>query len=164
MSRPAPLLVALTLLPLTAACGFHLQGVSHLPAAFAVTAVVAADRYTEFNRALSDALRVSGSHVVGDGGDATATIEVLGDENGQRVLSVSASNTPTEYEVYYTVRYRVRVGARELLAPPPLTLTRDYSFDSAAVLAKEHEQEMIRAALARELAALVMRRLTALAP
>ncbi len=149
-------------LVLLAGCGFHLQGVSHLPPAFATTALVAADRYTDFNRALGDALRVSGTTVVTDALHAGATVDVLGDENGQRVLSVSANNTPTEYEVYYTIRYRVRVGDREVLPAQVLTLTREYSFDTAAVLAKEHEQELIRGALARELAALVMRRLTAL--
>jgi LPS-assembly lipoprotein len=163
MSRVTRLAVLLLSVSL-AGCGFHLQGVSHLPAAFATTALIAADRYTEFNRALADALRVSGSTVVAAGSGATATVEVIADENGQRVLSVSASNTPTEYEVFYTVRYRVLVGTREALAPQVLTLSRDYSFDATAVLPKEHEQDMIRAALAREIAALVMRRLTALPP
>ncbi len=164
MSGWAPRIVLCALVPVLGGCGFHLQGVSHLPPAFASTALVASDRYTDFNRALGDALRVSGSSVVADGAKAGATVEVLGDENGQRVLSVSASNTPTEYEVYYTVRYRVLIGEREALPPQLLTLTRDYSFETTAMLAKEHEQELIRAALARELAALVMRRLTALAP
>jgi LPS-assembly lipoprotein len=159
--RRLPLAAAL-LLPALAACGFHLQGVARLPPAFATTQLVAEDRYTDFHRALEDTLRASGSRVAGSG--ATATIEVLTDDSGQRVLSVSASNTPTEYEVYYTVRYRVRIGDKEVLSPKVLTLTRDYSFNTIAVLAKEQEQDQIRAALARELAALVMRRLTALGP
>jgi LPS-assembly lipoprotein len=157
-SRPTVLL----LLAALAACGFHLQGVARLPPAFATTRLVAEDRYTDFHRALGEALRASGSRLVG--ADAGATIEVLVDDSGQRVLSVSASNTPTEYEVYYTVRYRVRIGDKEALTPKVLTLTKDYSFNETAVLAKENEQEQIRAALARELAALVMRRLTALGP
>jgi LPS-assembly lipoprotein len=155
-------LAVAALLPALAACGFHLQGVARLPPAFETTQLVAEDRYTDFHRALEDALRASGSHLSGTG--ATAAVEVLTDDSGQRVLSVSASNTPTEYEVYYTVRYRVRIGGKEVLTPKVLTLTRDYSFNEAAVLAKEQEQEQIRAALARELAALVMRRLTALGP
>ena len=155
-------LAAVLLVPALAACGFHLQGVARLPPAFATTRLVAEDRYTDFHRALEDALRASGSRVAAS--DATATVEVLTDDSSQRVLSVSASNTPTEYEVYYTVRYRVRVGDREVLSPKVLTLTRGYSFNAAAVLAKEQEQDQIRAALARELAALVMRRLTALGP
>ena len=155
-------LAVAALLPALAACGFHLQGVARLPPPFATTRLVAEDRYTDFHRALEDALRASGSRLAGAG--ASATVEVLTDDSGQRVLSVSASNTPTEYEVYYTVRYRVRIGDKEALTPKVLTLTRDYSFNETAVLAKEQEQEQIRAALARELAALVMRRLTALGP
>lgn len=160
--RPAGLAVV-ALLPALAACGFHLQGVARLPPAFASTRLVAEDRYTDFHRAFEDALRASGTQLAG-ADTATATVEVLTDDSGQRVLSVSATNTPTEYEVYYTVRYRVRIGDKEVLTPKLLTLTRDYSFNETAVLAKEQEQEQIRAALARELAALVMRRLTALGP
>ncbi|MBS0395570.1 MAG: hypothetical protein JSR54_13155 [Proteobacteria bacterium] len=154
--------VVVALLPLLGGCGFHLQGVARLPAAFGATRVVAQDRYTDFHRALIDALRASGSQVGSAG--ATATIEVLADDSGQRVLSVSAQNAPTEYEVYYTIRYRVRIGDREVVAPQELSRTKDYSFNETAVLAKEQEQQQIQAALARELASLVMRRLTALPP
>ena len=159
--RAAPL-AAVLLLPALAACGFHLQGVARLPQAFATTHVVAEDRYTDFHRALEDALRASGSQLAASG--AGATVEVLTDDSGQRVLSVSASNTPTEYEVYYTIRYRARIGDKEGLSPKVLTLTRDYSFNATAVLAKEQEQEIIRRALARDIAALVLRRLAALSP
>jgi LPS-assembly lipoprotein len=160
--RPGWLLVV----PLIVApgCGFHLRGVRRLPPAFQATYVESADRYTDFRRALDAALRASGSRMVGRDEDAEATVEVLGDDTGQRVLSVSASNKPTEYEVYYTVRYRVRIGPREALPPQKLTLTRDYSFDETAALAKEQEQDIIRAALARDIAGLVMRRLAALSP
>ena len=160
MSRPLALLALAAAL---AGCGFHLQGVAKLPPAFATT-VLGGDRYTDFHGALADALGASGSRVVGGGSEPTAEVEVLTDDSGQRVLSVSASNTPTEYEVYYTVRYRVRIGGREVIAPQLLTLTQGYSFDETAVLAKEHEQEVIRGSLAREIAALVMRRLAALPP
>jgi LPS-assembly lipoprotein len=155
---------ALVLLTLLAGCGFHLQGVTKLPPAFATTQLDAEDRYSDFHRAIDLALRTSGSKVVGHGIEAGATIEVLKDDSGQHVLSVSATNTPTEFEVYYTVRYRVRVGEREAIPPQTLTLTRDYSYDVTAVLAKEHEQEVIREALARDIAALVMRRVAAIAP
>jgi LPS-assembly lipoprotein len=160
-ARAAAALIALGLL---GGCGFHLQGVSRLPPAFANTYLEAEDRYTDFHRALELDLRAAGSRLVGPGEAPGATVEVLTDDSGQRVLSVSATNTPTEYEVYYTVRYRVRVGGKEVLPPQMLTRTRDYSFNETAVLAKEQEQELLTAALARDIAALVLRRLAALAP
>jgi LPS-assembly lipoprotein len=162
LARRAAPLVLLAL----GGCGFHLQGLARLPPAFATTRLDAEDRYTDFHRALSDALATAGSHVVGRGADPAvgATVEVLKDDSGQHVLSVSSTNTPTEYEVYYTIRYRVRVGDREAIPAQTLTLTRDYSFAENALLGKEHEQDVIRGALAHDLAALVVRRLAALSP
>ena len=148
---------------LLAGCGFHLQGSEPLPAAFHTTRVLATDRYTDFHRALTESLQAAGATVV-EGAGSGAVVEVLEDLPTQRVLSVSASNTPTEYEVYYAVRYRVLIDDREVIAPSRLELSRDYSFDTGAILAKEEEQETIRLALARELSGLVMRRLAALQP
>jgi LPS-assembly lipoprotein len=49
-----------------------------------------------------------------------------------------------------------------VLAPRTLTLTRDYSFDEEALLAKQHEEEFLREALARDLVTQVMRSLASL--
>jgi LPS-assembly lipoprotein len=161
-SRVVRTFAALSIALLLGACGFHLQGVARLPPVLARTYVDTSDRYTDFHQSLTEALSVSGSRLVGTSTEATAVVEVRRDEAGQRVLSVSARNTPREYEVYYVVEYRVRAGTKELLAPQKISLTRAYAFDETAQLAKQQEQETIRAALARELAGLVMRRLAAL--
>lgn len=161
--RARPWLAALLSLA-ASACGFHLQGVSRLPNTLDRPHVDTPDRYTDFYQSLTEALEVSGSRPVPASTQATAVIEVLRDESGQRVLAVSAENRPTEYEVFYTVEYRVRAGDRELLPNQRLTLTREYSFDERALLARQQEQELLRAALARDLAGLVMRRLAALPP
>ena len=43
-----------------------------------------------------------------------------------------------------------------------MKLTRDYGYDESAVLAKEHEEQFLRVALAEEIADLILRRLAAL--
>jgi len=127
-----------------------------------LTYVDADDRYTEFNRALRDRLRASGAKVTERATDATAVVKIIKDQSGQRVLSVSARNTPEEYEVFYTVEYSVTSGGTELISRQRLELTRDYSYDTTAVLAKEREQAVLREALAQDLAGLVLRRLASL--
>lgn len=127
-----------------------------------VVYVDADDRYTDFNRALRDRLRASGAKVTESATDATAVVRIIKDQSGQRVLSVSARNTPEEYEVFYSVEYSVTSGGSELIARQPLELTRDYSYDTTAVLAKQREQAILREALAQDLAALVLRRLASL--
>jgi LPS-assembly lipoprotein len=160
LHRPLTLLV-LVVVSLSA-CGWRLQGSSKLSATMAATYIESDDRYTDFNRALRDSLRASGATLAGRPNDATAIVRIIRDESGQRVLSVSASNTPEEYEVFYSIEYSVANEAGELIAPQKLELTRDYSYDETAVLAKQREQAILRAALARDLAAQVVRRLASL--
>jgi LPS-assembly lipoprotein len=95
-------------------------------------------------------------------GSAGATIKVHDDELTERILSVSARNIPTEYELTYRVKFTVTSGGKTLIDAEEVSATRDISFDEAQLLAKEREQEILREALARDLVALVMRRLAAL--
>lgn len=140
-------------------CGWRLQGTARLSEAMAVTYIDTDDRYTDFNRALRESLRASGARLAVRPEDATAIVRVHKDESGQRVLTVSARNTPEEYEVFYAVEYSVSNQTGQLIEPQRLELTRDYSYNQLAVLAKQREQALLREALARDLASLVVRRL-----
>lgn len=144
------------------ACGWRLQGTARLPEVMSVTYVDTEDRYTDFNRMLRESLEASGSRLATDRVQATAVVRIRKDESGQRVLSVSARNTPEEYEVFYAVEYSVESPTGELIGPQKLEVTRDYSYDTTAVLAKQREQAILREALARDLAGLVIRRLASL--
>jgi LPS-assembly lipoprotein len=145
-----------------AACGFHLQGAAKLSPTMALMFVDANDTHTEFHRALLDALDAAGVRLASAPDEASATVTIKQDETGQRVLSLSAQNRPREYEVYYTVTFTVSAGGKELLTPQTVTLTRDYSFDERALLAKGREEEVLRAALASDIVGIVMRRLASL--
>lgn len=158
MRRVIPIFAA----ALLGACGFHLQGAAKLSPTLSVTYVEAEDTHTEFHRSLLDAFDAAGVRVAADRSDATTVVSIKKDETGKRVLSVSAQNTPREYEVYYTVTFAVNAGEKILLAPQTVTLTRDYSFDERALLAKSREEEVLRAALASDIVGIVMRRLASL--
>ncbi|HMN46692.1 MAG TPA: hypothetical protein PKE27_19100 [Povalibacter sp.] len=147
---------------LLSACGWRLQGTARLPEIMSATYIDTVDTYTDFNRALRESLETSGVRLVGNRNDASAIVRIRKDTSGQRVLSVSARNTPEEYEVFYSVEYSVESQTGELIAPQKLELTRDYSYDTTAVLAKQREQSVLREALARDLAGLVIRRVASL--
>ena len=151
-----PILCVLT------ACGFHLQGRQPLPAQFAYTYVDTQDEQTDFVQDLRKALIASKVNVIRTKNSSTAVVEVHEDELTERILSVSAQNIPTEYELTYKVTFSVISEGKTLIEKEEISATRDISFDEAQLLAKEREQEILRAALARDLVALVMRRLAAL--
>lgn len=147
---------------LLSGCGWRLQGTTKLSPVMATTYVETDDRFTDFNRALRERLQASGARLTARPEDATAVVRIIRDESGQRVLTVSARNTPEEYEVFYMVEFSVNGRTEELIAPQKLEMTRDYSYDETTVLAKQREQAVLREALARDLAGLVVRRLASL--
>ena len=155
------ILVAAALV-LLAGCGFHLRGSTPLPAAMAKPWLDAPDKYTALYAALDLQLRAAGVTLAAGPAEASAVIHLHLDETGRALLSVSAQNRPGEDEVYYRADFSVTSGGKELLARQHVELTRDYGYDETAVLAKEHEEQSLRAALADEIASLILRRLTAL--
>jgi LPS-assembly lipoprotein len=114
---------------LLSGCGWRLQGTTKLSPVMATTYVETDDRFTDFNRALRDRLQASGARLAARREDATAVVRILKDESGQRVLTVSARNTPEEYEVFYLIEYSVNGRTEELIAAQKNELTRDYSYD-----------------------------------
>ena len=159
--RSGSLLIVLCLTTL-AGCGWRLQGTSRLSSAMTTTYIDTDDRYTDFNRALRDSLTSSGARLTSNRDDATAVVRIIRDKSGQRVRTVSARNTPEEYEVFYEIEYSVNGRTEELIPPQKIEVTREYSYDDRAVLAKQREQAILREALARDLAGLVVRRLASL--
>ena len=147
------------LLPLIAACGFSLQGATTTPAAMQRTYISTPDRFSQFYRELRRNLQAAG---VDSPADATATLTILYDFTDQRVLSVSARNVPTEFEVFYTVRYAVTSGEQSLLEPQELTLTRDYTYDSTLVLGKAQEEQLMRDAIVDDLVRIVLKQISAI--
>ena len=159
LHRAAVLMIGAMML---SACGFHLQGREPLPAALATAHVVAQDDQTDFVQGLRRALLTSGGKLTEQSEKATGTVRVHKDEYTRKIISVSANNIPREYEVTYTVEFSVDGTAGELLPSQKVSVTRDYSFDETALLAKENEEAILREGMARDLVAIVMRRLSAI--
>lgn len=162
MVRPSASLLSLGVALLLSACAFHLVGHTPLPKPLAMTYIEAQDRQTDFAQGLRKALLTAGAQVTEDGSRASATVHVLQDSVTPRVLAVSPTNLPREYEITYTVRFSVSAGSKDLLPPQQVSLSRDYSFDEHVLLAKDNEEAILRAALARDLVDVVMRRLRSL--
>ena len=150
----------MALLATVAGCGFHLQGATSTPEAMERTYISTTDQFSPFYRELRRTLKASGVEVLDSPADATATLSILYDFTDQRVLSVSARNVPTEFEVFYTVRYTITSGEASLLDPQELTLTRDYTYDATLVLGKQKEEQLMRDAIVDDLVRIIMKQIS----
>jgi LPS-assembly lipoprotein len=151
-------------LSLTAACGFRLQGSGEYPDVLARTYIEAPDRYSVFYREFRAQLERNGVQVVSSPGAASAVIRIEKDRTGQQVLTISARNVPTEYDVYYSISYSVWADGKPLQESRTLSFSQDYTYDETLVLGKAREEQQIREAVARELVRRVDQELTRLSP
>lgn len=155
-------LLLIALVALVAGCGFQMQGALTTPVELERTYIETDNRHSLFYWELRRQLQAAGVELVETAADSTATISILYDETDQRVLSVSARNVPTEYEVYYTIEYAIDGSTARLLDPQTLTGVRDYTYDSTLVLGKAREEELLREAIVKDLVRIVLKRISAL--
>lgn len=154
--------LAMAGLTAVSACGFRLAGSDPLPGVLARPYLSLKDPYTDFSREFEHQLKSAGATPQVLRANSTASIEVTKDLVEQRTLSVTAQNIPTEYELTYTVTFAVQGTDKPLLAPQTISLSKDYSFEEYALLAKEHEADTLRQQMARDLVTIAMRRLSSL--
>lgn len=152
---------ALMLIGLSA-CGFHLQGQADYSAELEAIFLQIPDDATPLARELNRSLKVSNLTLVDDAAAATAVLEVVSDDTGRTVESVTPQNRPREYRIFYRATYRVMSGGKILLDNQRVIRTRVYTYDELQVLAKAHEEDMLRQALAREIAGVITRRLASI--
>ncbi len=109
------------------ACGFRLQGREPLPELLWNAQVIAQDPQTDFVQGLRRALIASGGKLTDNTETATGTVRIRADVVTRKILSVSATNTPREYEITYTVEFSVDNKAGEVLPSQKVEITRNFS-------------------------------------
>jgi LPS-assembly lipoprotein len=152
-------MVLACLLPALAACGFQLQGMPIYPAELSAVYLEVPDPNSDLAFQLRRSLGAAGVDLARNVREATATITVTREDFGRRVKSVSAQNRPTEFEVYYEVDYVVITAAETLVPRETLARTRIFPYSERDILGKQQEEELLRDALAREIAGVITRRL-----
>jgi LPS-assembly lipoprotein len=151
-----------TLLLWLSGCGFQMQGRLDVPAGMESTYISTDDEYSVFFRELRRQLEQNGIEVVDLPTESAATLSIHLDDTDQRVLSVSARNIPTEFEVYYLIEYSVTSGETVLQPRQLINLTRDYTYDETLVLGKAHEEQLLREAIVDDLVRIVLKQLGSL--
>lgn len=140
------------------ACGFHLRQPS--PIAFKTVQIKGT---TLINKALKKSLQEQGVKVVTDAEEAELQLELLKEENEQRILSLSGTGVVREYELYYRVQYRTKMaGEATWTLPVIMEGRRDYTYNDANLLAKQAEQKLLSESMQTDVLNGIMRRLSAL--
>jgi len=151
---------AIVMLGLLTACGFQLRGQAKLPFETLYVAIPAISPLgIELKRNI-----IAGTHtrLVDTPGEAQAILEVIGEERGKTILSLDTSGQVIEYQLHYRLNFRVRdARGRDYLPQSEIRLTRDVSYSSSQVLAKESEEQLLYRDMQSDVVQQILRRLAA---
>ena len=159
-SLPGLLLVGWLAVSLSA-CGFQMRGSAALPEEMSVTFINSKRPWGSLMDDFAEALRTHHVTVTEDKSEATAVLEIIGDNREKDVLSVDNAGKVLEFQLRQTIQFAVTTREKlPLLEPQTVTMTRDYLYSNTDVLSKEREEVVVRRALQRELVHLAMLRIT----
>ena len=141
-------------------CGFQLRQPAMLPESMKVTYIETSNNRSIFFQRFNKELALKDIEITKSRADASAVLKIFEDETGRRVLSVSARNIATEYEVFYRIVFGLEEYGKISITPRELVLTRSYTFNEKLVLGKSQEEEILTKALADELVRMVLNQLS----
>jgi LPS-assembly lipoprotein len=156
MSRRWFLLATLAL----SACGFQLRGVYSLPFD---TLYIALPETNELRAIIKRNVEASTqTRVVTEAKDAQATLTILHDEPVKNILSLNSAGRVREFQLVRTFTFRVNdVKGQEFLPASTIRITREITFNDAAVLAKDAEEVLLWRDIQNDLVQQLLRRLAA---
>jgi LPS-assembly lipoprotein len=156
MSRRWFLLATLAL----SACGFQLRGLYALPFD---TLYIAQSETSELRAIIKRNVEASSqTRVVTDAKDAQATLAILGDAPQKNILSLNSAGRVREFQLVRLFTFRVHDAKGQDFVPvSTIRITREITFNDAAVLAKESEEVLLWRDIQNDLVQQLLRRLAA---
>jgi len=147
---------------LLAACGFQLRGAAGMPFETLYVPGATGGIALELKRSIQSG---SATRVVDDPKAAQAQLQFSEETRSKEILALSTAGRVREYRLIYRVGFRVGDGkGGDFVPPSTVTLTRDVTYDDAAALAKETEEQLLFRDMQADMVQQIMRRLAAARP
>ena len=161
MQMTASHIIVFSLLMLSG-CGFHLRGNIDLPEELSEVALEGTRPNGELGVAVRNGFSRVGGQVVDSKTSARSVLVITRDSSSRRVLSVDSIGQANEYELAYTLGFRLDDphGVNRVV-PQSINLRRQYRFDPDLTLAKADEEARLVREMRQDAVRQMLRRLKA---
>ncbi len=141
------------------ACGFHLRGKTDIP----FDSIYILGNTLVVSKELNQTLNLNEVVILESAENAELQLDLLGEENEKRILSIGGEGTVNEFELYYRVHYRSKLPGDEVWSQVvTVEARRDFTFDEANRLAKQSEERQLNKNMQTDVVRNIVRRLSAL--
>lgn len=147
---------------LIAGCGFRLRGGIELPAELTQVAIKGTQPNGELGVALRNGFARVGGQVVASRKNARSVLVITEDSTSRRVLSVDSIGQANEYELAYTLGFRLDdPDGSNRVVPQSINLRRQYRYNPNQTLAKADEEVRLMREMREDAVRQMLRRLKA---
>jgi len=155
----------IALIILCSGCGFHLRGSLELPKKLNYIAIIVHDAHREIAPLIRDQLRAYHRDVVEDPALAQYWLIVERDSLTQNITGISSSTTPRQYELLYTVQFKLQsthAADLEQEQEQKIFVTRALTVNSDRILGSNDEEAHITQEMMQNAAIMILDRLGAI--
>jgi LPS-assembly lipoprotein len=153
-------LIFLWSLVLLTSCGFKLRGMLDIPAWFNDVAIINNGTHRDLQVILKDQLQSYNIRISSEVKGSSYLLLLEKDNLQEQITSISASTTPRQYELIYTVYYSLTKTAGQPLIPlSQVSVTRQFTVNNDRILSSNAEEGMIANEMRRDAAMQIMNRI-----
>lgn len=144
------------------ACGFKLRGMGDVPTWLNNVSIVVQNGHKDLASLLKDQLHARRIRINPDPAKADYLLIIEQDSLQQKITNVSASTTPRQYQLLYTLTWSLVTthGKSKALAPSQLVaVTRQLTVNNNRILGSDSEEVMITRAMRQDAVMQILDRL-----
>ena len=141
-------------------CGYQLQDTSSLAVKAGKVFIETNDSYSLFYKVLKNRMKINGISFSESRSSADTIIIINNDDFKERVITVSSSNYPKEYEINLEVTWSLIHQDQIIIDNARYTEIGDYSFDRNRILGKVNESNFIKESLSEHVVEKIILRMS----
>lgn len=143
--------VLLTVALCLSGCGFHLRGIADGPTWLQSVTLVMQTDDSPFYLILKNQLQAAHIQVNPDLVRPDYRLVIINDTMQKNIVSISSSTTPRQYQLIYTVRFKLEDANKKARIPiTPIIVTRLLTVNSDRILGSNDEERTLRHEMQRD--------------
>lgn len=148
--RASSLVWALLLLT---GCGFHLRGMIDMPKWLNNVTIVVQNAHRDLEPFLNEQLKAYHINVCPEPATAEYWLVIEQDNFRQQISSISSSTTPRQYQLIYTVHFKLQQAkGKEIRPSSQVVVTRQITLNSNRILGSTNEEDQSKTEMQRDAA------------
>ena len=154
------MILTITTLVITG-CGFHLRGAIDIPKWLDDVTIVVQQAHHDLEPLLKSQLKAYNIHVNKDPALAKYWLIIEQDSIQQNISSISSSTTPRQYQLIYTVQFKLQQArGKEIIPSTKIVVTRQITINSDRILGSNDEEELQKNEMRRDAVIQILNRLS----